>query len=61
MSSNPSKSTATVVKVRKEELPLCCPRNDEEAWSMHPKVYLQFDKNGEATCPYCGAKYLLQD
>lgn len=61
MSSNPSKSSATVFRVKKEDLPLSCPKNDEEVWSMHPRVFLPIEKTGEATCPYCGAKYVLQD
>ncbi len=26
---------------------------------MHPKVFIQFDKNGKGVCPYCGASYQL--
>ncbi|WP_299133499.1 zinc-finger domain-containing protein [uncultured Amaricoccus sp.] len=30
-----------------------------EQWSTHPRVYLDVAKTGEATCPYCGTKYVL--
>lgn len=25
----------------------------------HPHIYLTLEKHGEALCPYCGTKYLL--
>jgi uncharacterized Zn-finger protein len=28
-------------------------------WSTHPKVYLDVATTGEAACPYCGTKYVL--
>ena len=27
----------------------------------HPKVFLSFDKEGKANCPYCGAIYQLEE
>jgi uncharacterized Zn-finger protein len=33
----------------------------DEVWNMHPRVYLPIEKTGEATCPYCGARYRLVD
>jgi uncharacterized Zn-finger protein len=50
-----------VVKVSRADLPLSCPRPTDEAWSMHPRVFLPVEKDGEATCPYCGARYILED
>ena len=50
-----------VVKVGRAELPLCCPRPVDEVWNMHPRVYLAIEKSGEAVCPYCGARYVLED
>jgi uncharacterized Zn-finger protein len=31
------------------------------AWDAHPRVYLDIEKMGEASCPYCGAVYILVD
>jgi uncharacterized Zn-finger protein len=28
-------------------------------WDGHPKVYLDIQSNGEVSCPYCGALYVL--
>ena len=50
-----------VIKVSRSDLPLSCPRPDDEVWNMHPRVYLPIEKTGEATCPYCGARYKLVD
>ena len=46
--------------VSKNELPFYCPPKDAQTWSMHPKVFLSFDKEGKANCPYCGAIYYLE-
>lgn len=48
-----------VITVDRADLPLSCPRPDDEVWNMHPRVYLPIEKTGEATCPYCGARYAL--
>ncbi|KAA0446153.1 MAG: zinc-finger domain-containing protein [Candidatus Thioglobus sp.] len=45
--------------VAKKDLPAHCPPVDAQKWSMHPKVFLQFDADGNANCPYCGSKYKL--
>ncbi len=47
--------------VKKADLPTHCPPIEVQKWSMHPKVFMQFDEQGEATCPYCGSKYQLVD
>ena len=60
MASTAAKTTGTI-KVKKTDLPLACPRPEDEVWNMHPRVFLPIEKTGEATCPYCGAKYILQD
>jgi uncharacterized Zn-finger protein len=49
------------IKVSRADLPLSCPRPEDEVWNMHPRVYLPIEKSGEATCPYCGARYELRD
>ena len=45
--------------VSTNELPFHCPPKDAQKWNMHPKVYLQFDEQGHAVCPYCSSKYEL--
>jgi uncharacterized Zn-finger protein len=49
------------IRISRSELPLSCPRPQDEVWNMHPRVYLAIEKTGEAVCPYCGARYLLED
>lgn len=46
--------------VEAAELPFHCPPKNTKKWNMHPKVFLNFDKKGSASCPYCGANYELQ-
>lgn len=48
-------------EVRRSELPLSCPAPDMTLWNSHPRVYLPIEATGEATCPYCGARYVLVD
>ena len=50
-----------VVSITRDQLPLSCPQPADEVWNMHPRVYLPVDKTGEAECPYCGTRYILQD
>ncbi len=54
-------SKQAVIQVKREDLPLSCPRPGDELWNMHPRVYLPIEKTGEAVCPYCGAHYRLVD
>jgi uncharacterized Zn-finger protein len=61
MSEAAKKDVTQVIQVSKADLPLSCPRPDDELWNMHPRVYLPIEKTGEAVCPYCGAKYSLKD
>ena len=46
--------------VSKNELPFHCPPKEAQKWNMHPKVFLSFDEEGKANCPYCGAIYKLE-
>jgi uncharacterized Zn-finger protein len=46
--------------VRNKDLPLSCPTDKMVLWNAHPKVYLAFDANGVAVCPYCSAHYKLK-
>ncbi len=48
-------------RVSRKDLPLSCPTPDMVLWNSHPRVYLPIEKTGEASCPYCGARYLLDD
>lgn len=47
--------------IEKKDLPAHCPPIEAQKWSMHPKVFLQFDDESQAICPYCGSKYQLID
>lgn len=46
-------------EIKREDLPLSCPMPGMYLWNSHPKVYLPIHKTGEATCPYCGAHYVM--
>ena len=61
MATTAKDTTRTVYRVTRDQLPLSCPMPGDEVWNMHPRVYLPIEKTGEAVCPYCGAKYVLQD
>lgn len=43
------------------DLPLSCPTQEMKLWNSHPRVYLPIEKTGKETCPYCGARFILQD
>jgi len=43
------------------DLPLSCPMPKMVLWNAHPRVYLPIEQTGEATCPYCGAHYVLKN
>ncbi len=47
-------------EVGADDLPLSCPMPGMSLWNSHPRVYLPVEERGEATCPYCGARYLLR-
>ncbi len=62
--AQPAEKAQTIqpaIVVTRKDLPLSCPRPEDEVWNMHPRVYLPIEKTGEATCPYCGAHYHLAD
>ncbi len=48
-------------RVSRSELPLSCPTPEMALWDSHPRVYLPIEKTGEATCPYCSARFVLDD
>ncbi|MDX1626247.1 MAG: zinc-finger domain-containing protein [Wenzhouxiangellaceae bacterium] len=47
--------------VTRADLPLSCPTPDMTLWNSHPRVYLPVEQAGEASCPYCGARFVLDD
>ena len=51
----------TRYEVTRADLPLHCPTDQMSLWNTHPRVYLPIEESGEATCPYCGAHYVLKD
>lgn len=48
------------VEVNEKDLPLHCPRASAPLWALHPRVFLDVAKEGEALCPYCGTKYVYK-
>jgi uncharacterized Zn-finger protein len=49
------------IHITQSELPLACPLPQATLWNVHPRVYLPVEKTGEATCPYCGTHFILDD
>jgi len=47
--------------VSHKDLPLHCPMDGMSLWDSHPRVFLPIEDSGEAICPYCSAKYVLDD
>lgn len=54
-------NTERLYRVRRSDLPLSCPTPEMALWNSHPRVYLAIEKTGQASCPYCGAEYRLED
>jgi uncharacterized Zn-finger protein len=52
-------SDKKIFKVAQKDLPAFCPPKDPSFWSMHPRVYLEFNEANKAQCPYCGATFNL--
>ncbi len=48
-------------EITREQLPLHCPLDENSLWNAHPRVFLPIEESGHATCPYCGAEYVLKD
>lgn len=53
-------TTQRYYEVTAADLPVHCPMDSSSLWNMHPRVYLPIAEKGEATCPYCGARYVLK-
>ncbi len=49
-----------VYRVTAQDLPVSCPLPEMCLWNSHPRVYLAFNDEGRARCPYCGAEYLIE-
>lgn len=60
MSETAKQPAIPVIEVSRADLPLSCPGPHTEVYALHPRVYLPIEKTGEATCPYCGARYVLK-
>jgi uncharacterized Zn-finger protein len=54
------KDKSQVVEVSAKDLPLHCPMPGSPLWARHPRVFLDVTKSGEASCPYCGTRYLFK-
>ncbi len=52
--------TQAVVELDSKDLPAHCPNPAMPLWSSHPRVFLEFGKDGQAKCPYCGTAYRLK-
>ena len=50
---------AQAVEVPPADLPAFCPNPHMPLWSSHPRVYLDLEVTGEASCPYCGTRYRI--
>lgn len=48
-------------EITRDDLPLHCPMPGMSVWNSHPRVYLPVKSQGRATCPYCGAEFVLKD
>ncbi len=55
------KNAPQTVTVSSSDLPLSCPPRNQPVWNQHPRVYLPIRQTGEAVCPYCSTRYILQD
>lgn len=60
MSETITSNKEHTIAVNKKDLPVCCPPRDSEAIGLHPRVYLKFDKQGKAKCPYCGMSFVVK-
>jgi uncharacterized Zn-finger protein len=59
--ANTSAAAATnAVELDGKDLPAHCPNPAMPLWSSHPRVFLEFQNDGVAKCPYCGTTYRLK-
>jgi uncharacterized Zn-finger protein len=55
-----SNATTQAVELEGKDLPAHCPNPAMPLWSSRPRVFLDFNHDGEAKCPYCGTAYRLK-
>ena len=55
-----NQNTPPAVLLDGKDLPAHCPNPAMALWSSHPRVFLDFGRDGEAKCPYCGTAYRLK-
>ena len=60
MSNQKTENKDRLIEVTSADLPLHCPMPSMMLWNAHPRVFLPIEETGEALCPYCGTKYVLQ-
>ena len=60
MNEGKTVNRARKIEVTEADLPLHCPMPDMLIWNAHPRVFLPIEKTGDALCPYCGTRYILQ-
>jgi len=53
-------TTQPAVELDGKDLPAHCPNPAMPLWSSHPRVFLEFNHDGVAKCPYCGTAYKLK-
>ena len=53
-------NTTPAVELDGKDLPAHCPNPAMPLWSSHPRVFLEFNHDGIAKCPYCGTAYRLK-
>ena len=59
MSATQNQKQLETITVTASDLPVYCPGPNSPLWSMHPRVYIEIEKNGTASCPDCSATYQL--
>ncbi len=52
--------SSSVVELDSPDLPAYCPNKAMPVWSSHPRVFLDFNDQGRAKCPYCSTQYQLK-
>jgi uncharacterized Zn-finger protein len=60
MSNTTQPAAANAVELDGKDLPAHCPNPAMPLWSSHPRVFLEFNHDGVAKCPYCGTAYRLK-
>jgi uncharacterized Zn-finger protein len=55
-----STTTQPAVELDGKDLPAHCPNPAMPLWSSHPRVFLEFNQDGLAKCPYCGTAYRMK-